>query len=192
MDFKKHILAAWNLTLRHIVSLVLITLVMFALSFVTLGILAPVLTAGYMQSLLLALREGREPKIQDLFSQMRLFLPLLFFGVVVLGTVMIGFALLIIPGILVLFSIAFCCFYMLPLMTDAHFGLIDAVKESTSMAFQDNIAEHAVVAILFMIISAIGGSIFIGFLFTQPLATLFLLSVYEEKKGGSFPAMIPK
>ena len=184
MDFKKHILLAWNLTLRYVVSLVLITLVMSALSFITLGILAPVLTAGYMQSLLQALREGREPRIQDLFSQMRLFLPLLLFGIIVLVAVVVGFALLVLPGILVLFAIAFCCLYMLPLMTDAGLGLVDAVKESTSMAFQDNVAEHAVVVILFMIISAIGSSIFIGFLFTQPLATLFLLSVYEEKRQG--------
>ena len=185
MDFKAHILTAWNLTLRHIVSLVLMTLVMSALSFITLGILAPVLTAGYMQSLLQAIRAGREPKIQDLFSEMRLFLPLLFFALVVLVAVMVGFFLLVLPGILVLFAVAFCCIYMLPLMTDARLGLVDAVKESTAMAFGDNVAEHAVVVILFMIISAIGSSVFIGFLFTQPLATLFLLSVYDEKRRAA-------
>jgi hypothetical protein len=191
MDFKKHILTAWNVTLQHIVSLVLMTLVMSALSFFTLGILAPVLTAGYMQSLLLALREGREPRIQDLFSHMRLFLPLLLFGIVVLLAVIIGFALLVLPGILVLFAVAFCCLYMLPLMTDARLGLIDAIKESAAMAFGENLAEHAVVVILFMVISAIGSSVFIGFLFTQPLATMFVLSVYDEKKGIAFPPTMP-
>jgi hypothetical protein len=30
---------------------------------------------------------------------------------------------------------------------------------------------------------AAGSSIFIGFLFTQPFASVFLLSVYEEKVG---------
>ena len=191
MDFKKHILVAWDLTLRHIVSLVLMTLVMSALSFLTLGILAPVLTAGYMQALLETVREGREPRIQDLFSQMRLFLPLLLFGVVVLVAVVIGLALLVLPGMLILFAVAFCCLYMLPLMTDARLGLIDAVKESTSMAFGDNVAEHAVVVVLFMVISAIGSSVFIGFLFTQPLATLFLLSVYEEKRTSAVPPPAP-
>jgi len=191
MDFKKHILAAWDLTLRHIVSLVLMTLVMSAVSFLTLGILAPVLSAGYMHALLRTIREGREPKIQDLFSHMRLFLPLLLFGVVVLVAVMVGFALLVLPGMLVLFAVAFCCLYMLPLMTDARLGLIDAVKESTSMAFRDNVAEHAVVVILFLVISAIGSSVFIGFLFTQPLATLFLISVYEEKRSGAYPPAAP-
>lgn len=192
MDFKKHILTAWNLTLQFIVPLVLMTLVMSALSFVTIGILAPVLTAGYMQSLLLAIREGREPRIQDLFSHMGLFLPLFLFGIVVFLAVVVGFTLLVLPGILVLFAVAFCCLYMLPLMTDARLGLMDAVKESTAMAFGDNLAEHAVVVILFMVISAIGSSIFIGFLFTQPLATLFVLSVYQEKRGTVFPPTVPR
>jgi len=34
---------------------------------------------------------------------------------------------------------------------------------------------------LFLGISAAGSAVFIGSLFTQPLATVFLLSVYEEK-----------
>jgi hypothetical protein len=48
MDFKKHLLRAWELTLKFIVPLVLMTLVMLVVSFLTLGILAPVTMAGYM------------------------------------------------------------------------------------------------------------------------------------------------
>jgi hypothetical protein len=77
MDFKRHIETAWNLTLANIVSLILMTLVMVAISSLTLGILAPVTMAGYTQSLLQLVRNGREPKVQDLFSHMNLFLPLL-------------------------------------------------------------------------------------------------------------------
>jgi hypothetical protein len=181
MDFKKHIVRAWELTLKFIVPLLLMTLVMSVVAVFTLGILAPVTMAGYMQSILLMAREGREPKIQDLFSEMRLFLPLLAFGIVTFIAVIIGFMLLVIPGLLVIMAISFCCLYMLPLMTDKKLGLIDAIKESYSMAVRDNIPEHIVVAILFLGISGIGSSFLIGFLFTQPLATTFLLSVYEEK-----------
>ena len=42
-------------------------------------------------------------------------------------------------------------------------------------------AEHLVVVVIYLGISAIGSSVFIGSLFTQPLATLFLVSVYDEK-----------
>jgi hypothetical protein len=44
-----------------------------------------------------------------------------------------------------------------------------------------------VVVIIFMAITMIGGTVFIGVLFTQPLATLFLLSTYEEKVSASPP-----
>jgi len=191
MDFKKHIVRAWELTWQFIVSLVLMTLVMSGVAVITLGVLAPVTMAGYMQSILLMIREGREPKIQDLFSEMRLFLPLLAFGIVAFVAVIIGFMLLIIPGFLAIMAISFCCLYMLPLMTDKKLGLFEAIKQSYNMAVRDNIPEHIVVAILFLAISGIGGSFFIGFLFTQPLATSFLLSVYEEKTVNSLQSIHP-
>jgi len=64
-------------------------------------------------------------------------------------------------------------------MTDRNLGLIDAVKQSYSMVIKESIVDHIVVFILFIGISAIGSSVFIGSLFTQPLATIFLLSIYE-------------
>lgn len=191
MDFKKHILRAWELTWKFIVPLVLMTLVISGVAVITLGVLAPVTMAGYMQSILLMIREGREPKIQDLFSEMRLFLPLLAFGIVAFVAVIIGFMLLIIPGFLAIMAISFCCLYMLPLMTDKKLGLFEAIKQSYNMAVRENIAEHIVVAILFLAITGIGGSFFIGFLFTQPLATTFLLSVYEEKTANSLQSIHP-
>lgn len=191
MDFKKHIVRAWELTWQFIVSLVLMTLVMTGVAVITLSVLAPVTMAGYMQSILLMIREGREPKIQDLFSEMRLFLPLLAFGVVAFVAVIIGFMLLIIPGFIAIMAISFCCLYMLPLMTDKKLGLFEAIKQSYNMAVRDNIPEHIVVAILFLAISGIGGSFFIGFLFTQPLATTFLLSVYDEKTANSLQSIHP-
>ena len=181
MDFKKHFMTAWKLTLEFIVPLILITLVMIVVSVVTIGILAPVTMAGYMQSLLLMVRDRREPKIQDLFSEMRLFFPLLLFGIITCIITSIGFMLLFLLGLLVLIALAFCCLYMLPLMIDKRLGIIEAIKESYSMAVSGNIVEHIIVAVLFFGISAIGSSFLLGSLFTQPLATIFLLSVYDEK-----------
>ena len=191
MDFKKHIVRAWELTLQFIVSLVLMTLVMSVVAAMTLGILAPTMMAGYMQSILSMVREGREPRIQDLFSEMRLFLPLLAFGIVVLIGVTIGFMLLVIPGFLVIIAVSFCCLYMLPLMTDKKLGLVEAIKQSYNMAVRDNIPEHIVVVILFLAISGIGSSFLVGFLFTQPLATTFLLSVYDEKTANEIQSIRP-
>ena len=188
MDFKSHLEAAWHLTLKYIVSLLLMTLVMGVVGFLTLGILAPVMMAGYMQSILMMVRSGREPKVQDLFSEMRLFLPLLAFGIVVAIASLIGFSILFLPGIVIVCGVTFTCLYMLPLMTDRNFGLVDAAKESFRVVTGDDLMDHVIVAILFMGISAIGSSVFVGWLFTQPLATVFIMKVYEEKVAGNAPA----
>jgi len=181
MDFKKHLELAWNLTLKHIAPLIFMTLLMLIVSFLTLGVLFPVTLAGFTYSLLLMVKEGREPKIQDIFSQMKLFFPLLGFTILVVILVFIGFMMFFLPGIFIMLAISFCCIYMIPLMVDQNMGLIDAVKKSYAMAFHGEIVDHIVVVLLFIGINAIGNSIFIGTLFTQPFATIFLISVYHEK-----------
>jgi hypothetical protein len=193
MDFKVHLERAWNLTLKHIVPLILMTIVMLVVSFFTLGILAPVMMAGYFQAIIQMVRTGREPAIGDLFSQMRLFLPLLLFYILVFIATMVGFMLLFLPGLIVVLGVTFGCLYMLPLMTDKQLGLMDAIRSSWQMATRDAIADHVVVVILFVGLLAIGSSIVIGTLFTQPFATIFVVSVYLERVGktGSNPVPPP-
>jgi len=181
MDFKKHLETAWNMTLKHIVMLILMTVVSLAVSFFTLGILGPVVMGGFVQSVILMMREGREPRMEDLFSQMRLFLPLLAFSILVCIAMLVGFMLFVLPGLAILLAVTFGCLYMLPLMTDRRMGIIDAVKTSWSMATQESVADHIVVVILFIGLMAVGSSVFIGILFTQPFATVFLVSVYLER-----------
>ena len=89
--------------------------------------------------------------------------------------------LLVIPGILLMIAISYCCLYMLPLMTDRNSRLLDAVKESYAMTAKGNMIENLAVFIIFIGLLAVGSSTFIGSLFTQPFATIFLLTVYEEK-----------
>ena len=72
---------------------------------------------------------------------------------------------------------------MLPLMTDKELGLFDAVKESYSMTAKGNWTDNLAVFIIFMGLLGLGGVAFIGLLFTQPFATIFLMSVYEAKTG---------
>ncbi len=184
MDFRKHLETAWNLMLKNLSPLILMTLVMTVVSAITFFILTPVMLAGYFQSILLLLRDGRQPRVQDLFHHMNLFLPLLGFSILVIIAVMLGFKLFFLPGITVICAVTFGCLYVLPLMTDQKMGLMDAIKKSWQMALKDNVAEHIVVAILFIGLMSIGSSVFIGTLFTQPFATLFILSVYLERTAG--------
>ena len=182
MDFKQIIERSFNLTLENIVALILLTLLLLAVSTLSLGILAPVASAGYMYAVIRMVREGREPRLQDIFSQMRLFLPLLGFGILAMVVILIGYALLVLPGIILACLITYVCLYMLPLMTDQKMPLFDAVKESYRMTTTGNLADNIIVAILFIGVTAIGGSTMIGTLLTQPFATVFLAVAYEEKK----------
>jgi hypothetical protein len=181
MDFKTYLENSWHLTLQYLAPLILMTLAMLAAGAFTFGILAPVVSAGYIQSIITMVRERREPRIQDIFSQMNLFLPLLGFSIVVFILIMIGFTMLFLPGLVVILAVTFGCLYLLPLMTDQKMGLMDALKKSWKMAIEGAIADHIVVVILFSGLIAIGGSVFIGLLFTVPFATVFLVSVYLER-----------
>ncbi len=181
MDFKEHLGTAWQNTLKFIGPVLILTLVHIVVSILTLGILAPVTMAGYMQSLLLALRQGREPELKDLFSEMRLFLPLLLFGFLVMVALSIGFTMLIMPGIIMIGFLVFGTLYMLPLMTDREMGLMDALKASWEMATRKPWTDQIILTALYLIIASLGGSVAVAIFFTQPLATFLLLSVYEER-----------
>ena len=181
MNFKTLIEKTFNLTLENIVALILLTLLLLAISALTLGLLAPVASAGYMHAMVRMAREGREPKMQDIFSHMGLFLPLLGFGIAATVVILIGYALLVLPGIILACLITYACLYMLPLMTDKKMPLVAAIKESWRMVTAGSFADNIIVAVLFIGVVTIGGSTLIGTLLTQPFASVFLAIVYEDK-----------
>jgi hypothetical protein len=181
MDFKKHIMIGWQNTLNFIGPVILITFVQLLVSVVSFGILAPVTTAGYMKSLLLAAREGRAPDVKDLFSEMSLFLPLMLFSIVVVIAVLIGFMLLFLPGVALSIFLVFSGMYMLPLIVDRRLGVIEAFKKSWAMAIRQPLADQAIITIIYLAVMSIGGSIPFAVLVGQPLATFIVLSVYEER-----------
>ncbi len=182
MDFKVHLEKSWKRFTGHLPALLLSTLVYLTVSIFSLGIMIPVASAGYMQSLLLTIRDDKKPEIADIFKYMNLFFPLLGFSLVVGFILILGVSALVLPGLIIGALLTFFCLYMLPLMTDQNMELMDALKESSNMAMEQPIVEHLVVVVLFVAVVSLGGSSFIGSLFTQPFATLFILSIFEERK----------
>jgi signal recognition particle receptor subunit beta len=59
---------------------------------------------------------------------------------------------------------------------------------TTNGSWVDNLA----VFIIFIGLLALGSTTFIGALFTQPFATIFLMSVYDEKKGKGEDVVVEK
>lgn len=181
MNFQEHLSVAWQNTLKFIGPVLLLTLGQIVVSTFSFGILAPVTMAGYMQSLLLALRDGREPELKDLFSEMRLFFPLLLFGFLVAIAIFFGFLLLVLPGILMTAALVFGSMYMVPLMSDQDMGLMDALKASWEMATEEPWTNQIILTLLYLIIISLGGTVVVAIFFTQPLATFLILSAYEER-----------
>lgn len=184
MDFKDLLEKSWKSFTEFLPALIVNTLVLLVVSLFTLGILAPVCTAGYTQSLLRSIRDKRKPEVGDLFSHMNLFLPLLGFFIVAGLAVFIGFLILVLPGIIAGIALYFFCLYLLPLMTDKGLGLIEAVKESSRMALEDPVVEHIAVVAIYIGITALGQVVPFGIIFTMPIATLFMLYAFEEKWGA--------
>ena len=193
MDFKLHFERSWQVGTSFFVPVLINTLVLFGVSIISLGLMAPVLSAGYMQSLLLALREKRKPDVKDLFAHMDLFFPLLGFTILFVLVAGIGLLMLVLPGIAIILAGTFFLAYMLPLMTDQKMDLFEAIKASYQMALEDPIGEHVAVVAVFLILSSIGSSIAIGVLLTHPYSCLFVLSAYEEKRQRllSGPKSVP-
>ncbi len=184
MDFKKLFETTWQTTLSFIGPMILLTLVYTIVIVFSFGIMAPVATAGYMRSLLRVLREGRSPELKDIFSEMSLFLPLSLFFLMALIATSIGFMFLVLPGFLVIGFLAFAALYMIPLMLDRGLGLFDALQESWDMAVRDPLMDQIIVVVVYLAITALGGSVPFGVLITQPFATLFILRAYEKRGGG--------
>ncbi len=185
MDVKDLIVRSWQNTLNHIGPLLLITLVQLVLIIVTLGILAPVTTAGYVNSLMQVVRDERKPEVGDLFSQMRLFFPLFLLSILVAVVAFIGFSLLVLPGFAVLAFIAFAAFYLLPYMVDQKLGLFDALKSSWQAAMQEPVSEHIIVVIIYVAIMSLGSSFWFAFLITQPMATFIMVDAYNQRVLGN-------
>jgi len=180
MDVLNHLKETWEMTLEFIAPLIIVTLVMFVVWFISFGLLAPVTLAGYTQSLLLMQRQGRDPQIKDLFSQMHLFLPLLIFILLIAGIMAVG-TVMILPGVVIAIALPFLFLYVIPLMTDRKLGIFEAMKQSWTLARRGSLLDHFFVVLIYLGITAIGSSTFIGAFFTQPMATVFMLSVYNEK-----------
>ncbi|WP_028581661.1 hypothetical protein [Desulfogranum japonicum] len=181
MDFKKHFDQSWQNFTAFLPSILIITAVFLCACAFSFGILGPFLAAGYVQSLLRAIRERRPPQMRDLLSEADLFLQLLVFGLLVMAAVFLGLFLFFLPGFIIILAVIYFCTYLLPLMTDRKLDLFDALSQSARMAMQKPVSEHVAVVVVLIVLSSLGGSVIFGTLFTTPFGVLFLLSVYEEK-----------
>ena len=61
---------------------------------------------------------------------------------------------------------------------------MEALKESWEMATRAPVTDQIVIALAYLILLSIGGSIPFALLIAQPFAMFLLLSVYDERLAG--------
>ncbi len=171
----------WRLFTENLVTLLLMGLLHLVLCFVSFVLLWPVVTAGFCQSLLLLIREGREPEIKDLFSRFNLLFPLLALYIIAVIVIVVGFSLLLIPGVIMSLALTYFGLYIIPLMTDRKMKLMDAIKASYQLALEKPLTPHLLAVAVYILFNTIGGFTLIGTVLTTPFTLLFVMLVYDEK-----------
>ena len=146
---------AGRLFLKDIGPLIIGAIIAGLLSIVTLGILAGPLVAGLYGMVIGRVRDGRQPRVGDVFDGFDRFWAYFFAALVLV--LLIGLASITIVGG---FLLATIWLYVFPLMVDRRLGLGAAMKASKDMVMRVGIWEHlALVIVLFVIVSVANGAL---------------------------------
>lgn len=179
MDFGALLTDTWKTFINNIVQLILFFLIGTLLCFTI--ILIPTVMAGWARGFVKLVRDGEKPEFSELWDfsnylQMALL-------VIVGGTiVMVGYMLLIIPGII--FSVWFL--YSMFLVADRDMNFWEAMMTSKDRAGETGFFNHFVIFIILCIINALGSVAGgLGTLVTGPFGFLLLTLVYTDMIDGS-------
>jgi hypothetical protein len=141
---------AWRLFVKDIGPLLIAGLITVALSVLTIGILAGPLTAGLYGMVMARVRDGRQPRVGDVFDQLDRFWS--FLGATLVLVILIGLAFLTIIGGFVLATI---WLYVFPLMVDRRMGLGEAMKASKYMVLENGFWEHLALVLILVVIGSV-------------------------------------
>ncbi|MDB4973756.1 MAG: hypothetical protein JWN48_2097 [Myxococcaceae bacterium] len=168
---------SWDLFKRDPLMFVMAGAVMLIGSGVSLGLLAGPLHVGFIE-LCRRARRGEPVSVGILFSRFdSLVASLVAFTIIFLG-VLIGFFLLVIPGLVVgVFSM-----FTLHAITYENLGGIDAIRRSIGLV-RSNLVPALVLLIMLAVVQSIGGVVIFGVLLTMPLAIIGLTVGYERITG---------
>lgn len=190
MNFQGHLESAFRLLKAHALVVILSGLLVQLLVICTFGILSGPLLGAYLLSMILYFRDKREPVFNDAFAGLQRFgalFPYLF----LLLLVILGFVLLIIPG--VIFTVWWL--YALPLMADKGMGLGEAMRVSRAKVLEKGFFMHLVFVFMITVVpnllitfmSSIIPLLQFLFILMPPLQAACLASLYLEQFEGLDP-----
>jgi len=178
MDFADLLRRSWEKFVAEIVHLVLFT-ALGALLCLTL-ILIPTVTGGWVRGILAYARGGRRPDFEELWS-FDDYLPIL--GMLLLGGVAIsvGYALLIVPGVI----LSVWWLYALYFLLDRDLGVFEAFGASKDAVGRAGFGDHLVILLILFLLGALGGALSgLGSLLTTPFSFVLVSLAYLELPDG--------
>jgi hypothetical protein len=146
MDFQAYLEDAWKIIKQEpfvVIGGGFLYQLLFFLSDGFAGIIAGPLLGGYLLLIILYLRENRRPVFNDLFLGFKRFGNLLPYCFVLLF-ILIGLALLVLPGLI----LATWWIYVLPLMVDREMSFTDAMRVSMNKVIETGFFPHLVFLLL--------------------------------------------
>lgn len=187
MDFASLLRRSWELFVTEIVQLVLFTALGLLLC-LTL-VLIPTVTGGWVRGILAYVREGRRPAFEELWS-FDDYLPIL--GMLLLGglAISVGYALLIVPGVI----LSVWWLYALYFLLDREMGVIEAFGASKDAVGRNGFGDHLVLLLILFLLSVLGGALSgLGSLLTTPFGFVLVSFAYLDLDGGDpAPAGFPR
>jgi len=153
------------------------TLIVIAVSILTLGLLAAPMYAG-LGAMFVKSKKGKKPSFNDLFTYSGKFFFMLIMAILIAIPVFIGSLLLIIPGLI----LATFWMYSIFAMAFDNKGVIASMKESWNFVAKTGLWQNLLILIVLAIFQSIGSAVIIGTLVTFPMAAGFMALLYEENK----------
>lgn len=177
MNFESLFKQTWGQFIEKIVKLVLFVIVGGFLSLTI--ILIPCIAGGITRELLKVVREGKEPEFSQLWN-FEAYGQILLFLIVGGFLIMIGYILLIIPGIL--FTVWWM--YSLYFIVDKGMDFWSAMSASKKLVGKTGFWNNLGLLIIMTVLNAIGNSVVIGGLLTTPFTLLLLTNAYVSGNEG--------
>jgi MFS family permease len=194
MNFQAYLEDAWRIIKQEPLIIIgggLLYQLLFLLTQGVITILAGPLLGGYLLLIILYLRENRKPTFSDLFIGFKQFGNLFLFFLVLL-IIFIGFALLVLPGLV----FATWWLYVLPLMADRKMSFSDAMRMSMNKVNEKGFFMHLVFLLfitllpilLLNMLTAVMPAFMVLSVLLPPFQAGCLASLYIDQFGQDVPA----
>jgi hypothetical protein len=187
MEFFVHLGNSWRMLLKSPLFVLVGCLLVSVLVVISLGLLIGPLYGAFTEALIQLQRDGRQPRLKDLFSgfaRFRQLFPMFFLALLVI----VGFKLFVLPGLLILTM----WIYTLPIVADSRLTLVPAMNESSAMIKDKGFLKHLGFLIVLLVLPSVlinmvaGEADFLKVLYliiVPPLQFGFVASLYI----GNFP-----